>query len=88
MKSKLKYVLYWKDTEIGKVFENESGKYKYFPDCSKMQEIGEIPISMVGVPQFTWGELPYFFSQRLEKDPECKNECRYITDKFSIRKVS
>lgn len=45
MKSKLKYVLYWKDTEIGKVFENESGKYKYFPDCSKMQEIGEIPIS-------------------------------------------
>lgn len=83
----LRFVIYWNDLVIGKIYERE-GRYRYYPnyDNIELAEKSGLPRAIYINPQLEWGEMPKFFKDRLEQDPDCENQCRNNTDALSIKK--
>ncbi|MEG2235865.1 MAG: hypothetical protein RR144_05455 [Clostridia bacterium] len=84
-------IIFWRNIVIGKVYKNDSGKYKYFPNFDNIIIASEqlnMPIMFSINPQITWGNLPQFISERIMIDPQFKTECKLMTDKFRIKKVN
>lgn len=84
----LKYVISWRGIVIGKIYQKDN-EYRYYPNYDNIEEAEKtgLPRAIYIYPQLEWGEMPVFFKDRLAQDPECKNNCRSITDHLSIEKV-
>lgn len=86
MNKKLAYIVFWNMKEVGRIYENDEKQYTYFPDYPEIEKMEDAPIAIIGIPQLEWGDMPSFFKERIEKDPDCKNSCRCATDKITIGK--
>lgn len=86
MMSNLAYIIFWDKNEVGRLYKNDCGKYKYLPNCTQIEKIGSAPMAILGTPQLTWGNMPVFFAERIARDPECENGCKCATDKIIIQK--
>lgn len=84
------YLIYWKDDQIGEVFQNSKKQYKYIPYIAKIDKLSEDGLlkSLVSKEQLNWGEMPVFFETRIQTDPNFKNDCRSNTDFFRIIKCN
>lgn len=87
MESKLMYIIFWEKNEIGRIYQNELGQYKYLPNYIELKKSDTAPMAILGNAQLTWGEMPSFFDERISKDHECKNGCKCVTDKLIIKKL-
>lgn len=87
MSNFLMYTIYWRELVIGKIYKKED-LFKYYPNYDNIEEAVKtgLPRAFVITPQLEWGEMPTFFKNRLEKDPNCQNFCRSNADHLTIKK--
>lgn len=83
----LAYIIFWDNEEIGNIYTDGNNQYKYIPDNAKLKKFDAAPMSILGIPQLEWGRMPKFFAERIAHDSECKNNCRYATDRITIKKI-
>ena len=84
----LAYVVFWDGTEVGRIYKDaDKERYKYLPNCIEIIDLGA-SMSILGNAQLTWGKMPDFFADRIDKDKECKNYCKCATDKITISKIN
>lgn len=85
----LKYIVFWDETEIARIYKKNDieEQYIYYPNCIAISETSA-PLSLFGIPQLVWGDMPAFFEDRISKDPDLKHNCRYATDKLTIKKAN
>lgn len=84
------YLIYWKNSQIGKIFKNTKNQYKYIPDVSVIDKLSKEGLvkALVYKAQLDWGEMPIFFKTRIETDPDFENNCISNTDHFRITKFN
>ena len=61
----LKYVIYWQDIMIGKIYQKDD-KFRYYPNYDNIDEAEKygLPRAIYISPQLEWGEMPIFFRER------------------------